>query len=768
MADTSVFITGAASGAFKAAYDGLPGWAQEETQQKVLAVLNKILAKSGMAGGLGGGADSVDDFVKSIEEFIEKSKKAKEELKEENKNRSILNRNLKQELVYQFQQYYWGAKLYETMVQNVSTFNQLNESGINVMAGFDNAATGFKAVQQLAVVTGVRFTELAQTLVKYNAAVNVFGLGRFAKTLGNTSAALTEFGFSTKDAAELLGSYLETQRQFADVNSRTQEEVQKDLVNFGNRIDRLSKATGVARQALMDQVKAIAATVEAQILANQIGVAGTQSTLEFIASFKDKKVGNEILRLMTDVIKPLNVTFQNFQKLGFGGFAQKFQAFTQSLQGLDPIEAQRRMAEFVNANRGQIAAMRQQANLYRQTNLAGEAEGVLATLRGAEEQARVFAEMTESQIAANKRAAESSKKLANAFENFMAQIQIFFAPLATVLEWVTMAFKGMNAALDWIREGLNNLGNAVGKDFLSGLGGEITDVIGMFGMLAAAGLAVYGTFKSLSFLGGLAGKLGGKIFGKSGGATTAASTAAGPAGSKVGGLFGALMQAGGTGIEALMTGIATGLSAFNPKVLVGAAIFSASLTAVSAGIAASGYLIGLALPTLAEGFMKLSEVDGNKLGNSAMGMAKMALGLMPFATMAVWAIPAGLGLNSMADGLSKLASVDTEKLTKVADAMQKIREATPTITESLKSGIAGVIARISTPASTTVETAAERSAASSAAGSRPAGSGSSSANNTEINTMLTLSNQLLEEIRTGMTNLVSVNQDILKYTKAKA
>ena len=136
--------------------------------------------------------------------------------------------------------------------------------------------------------------------------------------------------------------------------------------------------------------------------------------------------------------------------------------------------------------------------------------------------------------------------------------------------------------------------------------------------------------------------------------------------------------------------------------------------------------------------------------------------------MAVLAIPAGLGLNIMEDCLSKLASVDTEKLTKVADAMQKIREATPTITESLKSGIAGVIARISTPASTTVETAAERSAASSAAGSRPAGSGSSSANNTEINTMLTLSNQLLEEIRTGMTNLVSVNQDILKYTKAKA
>ena len=766
MADTSVFIAGIQEGALGSAAD----WAKEITQKEILTTLKKILEKSG-GGSISTSADSVENFVKAIEDFIEQSKKAREGQKEEEKNRSILNRNLKQELVYQFQQYYWGAKLYETMVQNVSTFNQLNESGINVMAGFDNAATGFKAVQQLAVLTGVRFTELSQTLVKYNTAVNVFGLGRFAKTLGNTSRELTQFGFSTKDAAELLGAYLETQRQFADVNSRTQDEVQKDLVSFGKRVDQLSKTTGVARQALLDQIKTIASTVEAQILSNQIGADGTQATLEFISSFRDKKVGNEILRLMTDVIKPLNVTFQNFQKLGMGGFAQKFQAFTQSLQGLDPIEAQRRTAEFVRANRGQIIAMQQQANLYRQTNLAGEAESSLSTLRGLIEQERLYAEVKEEDRLRTQRAAEASKKLTNAYEKLMAQLQIFFAPLASVLNLLTMGLEFATRALDKFRELVNGAGEKIFGQTLSELGGEITDVVGMFGILTVAGLAVLGTFKGLSALGGLIGglmgRLGGlvgKLFNKGGSTTVGpAAAAGGPTGSAAGGFLQRILSGG---VGGLLEGLARGLGAFaNPAIVPGAVNFSLALGAISLAIAGSGYVIGLALPTLAEGFMKLSEVDGNKLGDSAMGMAKMALGLLPFATMAVWAIPAGIGLNYMADGLSKLASVDADRLARVADAMQKIREATPTITESLKSGIAGVIARISTPASATVETAAERSAA---AGSRPAGSGTSSANNTEINTMLTLNNQLLEEIRTGMTNLISINQDILKYTKAKA
>jgi hypothetical protein len=109
----------------------------------------------------------------------------------------------------------------------------------------------------------------------------------------------------------------------------------------------------------------------------------------------------------------------------------------------------------------------------------------------------------------------------------------------------------------------------------------------------------------------------------------------------------ALGQGAGGLIQGLMSGIAAGIGAFaNPKILLGAGILSGAIVLIGAGIAGASWLMGKALPTLADGLMQVQQVDGDKLVTAAKGIA--AIG----AAMAVFG--AGSVLGTVASGLSQL------------------------------------------------------------------------------------------------------------------
>jgi hypothetical protein len=166
--------------------------------------------------------------------------------------------------------------------------------------------------------------------------------------------------------------------------------------------------------------------------------------------------------------------------------------------------------------------------------------------------------------------------------------------------------------------------------------------------------------------------------------------------------------------------------------------------------------MGKALPTLAEGFMKFTEIDGSKLGASAFGIGKLGLGLIPFAPMAVWGIPAGFALNSLGDGLIKISSVDPVKLEKVAAGMEKIKAATPTVGESIKAGIAGLVSKVvgpSEPPAAPPPAKAPAAPAPAAGGSTP---GTTPAGTEQIN------------VGTELRRLNSISSDMLRVLKETA
>lgn len=216
-----------------------------------------------------------------------------------------------------------------------------------------------------------------------------------------------------------------------------------------------------------------------------------------------------------------------------------------------------------------------------------------------------------------------------------------------------------------------------------------------------------------------------------------------PGGSGGGGI--APGAAGGLGgMGAAMKGAAGGLKAFaNPMVLAGAAGFGVAIAAIGAGIAGAAWLMGKALPTLAEGLMKFTEIDGGKLGAAAFGVAKLGVGLLPLAPFAIWGLPAAFAMNQLADGVGKLAAIDPGRLEKVAAGMEKIKAATPTVGESIRAGIAGLVGKVTGTAN----------AAEAPAGAAPAAGGSGADLNILVNEMKRLN---------------TVSSDMLKFLKETA
>ena len=802
MADNSVFIAGAAPGALAEALDGMPPWATEETAVKIQGILNKTLslqtkAFSEMVKRMSAGGMSPEEVKKLNDEFEDLVKNTAAENKQYPKRRQWWKdeeteaQRSKRRWREAKEQHSglmtslgvlsgWGTAVLGTLTGNITTFDNLYASGVNLMSGMDGAANGFESLQQIATLTGVRYTELAKTLEKYSTAVNTYGMGKFVKTLTTSSASLAEFGFSTKESADLLGAYLESQRGFSDVNSRTQEQVQKDLVKFGERVTKLSLATGTARNKLLENIEAISESVEANILAGRIGTEAAASTQEFIASFKDKNLGNAFLRMMTDAIKPLNDTFMDFQKTGFGGFGQKLMAFTQSLEGLEPEEAARRTAEFAKANDGQLKMMVQRGNLLRRAGVK-EADGMLKIVTGLQQQGRSYKEVSAEEMAAMKRTAEASKQIANAWEKLLSQLQATFVATPGILENVTWLLTKLNDGLSWLRTF------------------EMSKVITP---LVAVGLAIFGVVAKFTFLGKAIDFMARKMFdlamGKPGGGGRGGTTGRQGGGGR-GGTTGR-QGGGGRGRIGKMGGGGSAVSSFfesmgSPKALLGVA---------SIGIAAAGlFVLGKALQEFASVDFKSLAVAGTALIGLGAIAAGFGAGAVVIATGAavlvgvsasLWVFSKAMGgvaealslfsssFGSAASGISLLSDAVSSftGLGKLKDIVSTINDIN--LTKAVAFGVLSKLNPASLPApSSSVGVATPGSPQSSSirgpsssvtpaaiAATAVATNNGNQMTESKVNSLLVRQNAILEQLLLSTNSLVSTNQDILKYTRVRS
>lgn len=135
-------------------------------------------------------------------------------------------------------------------------------------------------------------------------------------------------------------------------------------------------------------------------------------------------------------------------------------------------------------------------------------------------------------------------------------------------------------------------------------------------------------------------------------------------------VFRALGTGAGALIRGLMTGIASGIGAFaNPKILLGAAIMSGAIAVLGLGIAAATWIMGAALPKLADGLEKFQRLDGDRLVKAGKGAAAVAAGVAAFTLLGSASVLTNL-FNSIVGGLGSLFGVKSplEKMMDFAKA----------------------------------------------------------------------------------------------------
>ena len=200
--------------------------------------------------------------------------------------------------------------------------------------------------------------------------------------------------------------------------------------------------------------------------------------------------------------------------------------------------------------------------------------------------------------------------------------------------------------------------------FFSGIGdwfgtGAITVAIvaGLGAMFA--GKAIVGALTK--GVGGLVSSMTSGItsrLGLGGGAPAAAGAAParggrpGRAGAGVGGAIGNIGAGIGKGLGGVLKGLAGGIAAFaNPAVLLGGVNIALVIVGIGAAVAGAAWMVGKALPTMAEGMKSFEELNGSKLVDAGLGMLSVAAGLAAIGAGGV-AGAVGGAASGLIDGIS--------------------------------------------------------------------------------------------------------------------
>lgn len=151
--------------------------------------------------------------------------------------------------------------------------------------------------------------------------------------------------------------------------------------------------------------------------------------------------------------------------------------------------------------------------------------------------------------------------------------------------------------------------------------------------------------------GGIAGAAGTAGANRAGGALGGIGAGADKLGTGISGLLTGLGKGAGGLIEGLFKGISAGVGAMaNPAFVLGAAAFGAAVALIGAGIAGASWMLGKALPTLAEGLGSFNDIDGSNLIDVGLGAAALGTGLAVFGMTGV---AAGIGsiMSNLTEGL---------------------------------------------------------------------------------------------------------------------
>jgi hypothetical protein len=583
-----------------------------------------------------------------------------------------------------------GSKLLAIQEQNFAAFQKMSNVGVNFAGDLielrQAAAGSYLTLDQfsnLASANGEMFARMGGS-----ANQGAIAFSKFSNNIlkGEFGTRITALGYSFEDANQYMATFIGLMGVKDANDLRSSSSLVESTKGYLDQLDRLADITGKSRKE------------QEEIMKKQALTADVNMTAAKMTDEKQRAAFLSNVQFMTSMYGDAGKDMAVAQAQGRSVITKGGQMLSALAPGM-----QSAVSKMQQAGEMYGVGSKQYIEAQNDVRLAAQAMGTLPpALYSANKDLQELGTATNTvakdlltgqttKSAMDKAEAARQQAIADAQESSAAAM----ANMNKAFLEVSAAFwKALKPVFDGMTPVINGL-----ADFAGWLASLITEFPKVTAAVAALGVVVSGyiTWKLKQLAVEKAGSVATRVLGGGGGAA---------GGGAAGGVLDRIGGAGGAAGGGMMQGVAAGLRAFaNPQVAIGAAVFAASIAAIGAGIAAAAWLTGKALPTLAEGLTAIQELDGENLLSVAKGAGAFGLSLLAFVPSALFIMPAALGVNMLAEGLLKMNKVDTGQLLKVAEAMEKVNAATPSVAQTLKMGFAGIVNKVvgpSTPAAAPV------------------------------------------------------------------
>ena len=546
----------------------------------------------------------------------------------------------------------------ELVAEGLGKFIKMLEESIQVYRATNQVGAVFGAnlneIRYAAGETGLSLSTLRDFTIQASRALalaegNVTeGLVQIRRTLRGpefmeTRTQLSALGFSLRDITSGLGDYLEIQSEIGRAQRVSTSQLVMESGEFLKNIDLLSKATGMQRQQILDQMKADSRDDRLKLLMGGLADGGREITsLTSVLQNVSPELANNVKDLIANMGIPQNaaqaglIANSNIQNLlmkltrGEGSAAEvigEFQRLGAQTEGLS--QQQRSLFTLYN----------QQGQGFYNYNIQ-LANG-----------SKVFTKFLQSQQLQNEQIdknREGSAQFDQAMEKLRARFQAVFTP---VLDFFDSLLGVAGTMIDGFADSLEDANKG-----LVAIGGIILGSGGLYfafkGLAAVVG-KLSGVMKLLPGVGNM-GKFGAGI-----------------------GSVGKGLGVGGAGLAkgGLLAGVGVG-----------------GFAALAGGGIALGIMaVGKSLNVFAEGLERVSAVDGNNLKSVAEGTKSLSSAIVSLGGAQLvggysgfWGKLFGGGTDNFAKNInSMLEKLDKDKIDMYANSLKNLGESFA----SLKSGM---------------------------------------------------------------------------------
>lgn len=519
MADSSVFVEGFGDGSFADAIRGIPPWATQSTLFDVKNILIKagkdsndnfedlIAAIKGIGTSSGGGTDpakqkkindALDDYLDLLDDLTDEAAKraqrekaaaaAEQKDKEENSLSYKAAGKVLSGLAIA------GAKLSGVQKQYFTTSNDLYKSGINLLAGQDSTQSSMMALNSMITLSGLRLETFQKVVQQYSASINAVGVNKFAKSLSESRQGLMSLGFNSEEQAELMGSMIDSMSSYTDLRGRSETQLANDAMVLGGQLTKMSLQYGISTKQLQENMKSFGASADSQVMAALYGEEAANNFNVAISGIKDQGARNLLQTLGASEYAESTKEFASIAAAGAGDIGTEMVSILRTATN-NPLEAQESMlklAASVSDERIRALAVQRSAG----NEAAAAMLNILAPLRTQSLQSSKATDK-QTQAATDNQAVLSS--FSSEYEKLLAGAQRAFPLLEKQVDIATTGLKALNSAIDasisvfeaetrsWIGVGVQIM--AMAASVLAGFGLQKLFTRGMVGSLSTAGTA---------------------------------------------------------------------------------------------------------------------------------------------------------------------------------------------------------------------------------------------------------------------------------------